>query len=407
MTMPRNCLSRGYAFAPAVRVAAACVAALAGVAPAAAVAAEWIPEASVDLASFHDDNPLLTTGAHESTSGYVVVPRFNVKRNTETSKLAVNSYLAHTQYSRGDIDDQNETELRLTGENQTTERNTLGIDGQLRRDTLFQRVDIGSGVGNLRDTDIGLSSSTLARRTYTTLAPFFKRLLTERDALRVAYRLTDVTFDDAAGTGLVDYKEHLASAEFSHQLSEKDSFTVAANVARYRPSGSSTKADTLQLLAGISRNFTEATRGYFSVGGSETNQTDQGQEARSSGVVFITGFEQKSDLSTFEGVLSRDVTPSGIGRSVQTDQLRVRWTRKTAPTVDFALQAQLFRNQVLEGTAPDVDRRYYQVEPELRWHWLDHWIMSGSYRYRQQKFDVDPSAAKSNTVYLALTYTFF
>lgn len=372
--------------------------------PVTVLGAEWRTEAFIDVASFHDDNAQLTTAPHESTSGYILAPRVNVKRNTETSKLNINGYVAHTNYARGEFEDQTESALDLNGENQLSERNTLGVDGQFRRDTLFQRVDLGPGVGNIRDTDIGLSTSTQVRRTYRTVQPYFNRLLSERSAMRVGYRLTDVTFGNAAGTQLVDYKEGLASADYSYQVSDRDSFTLTGNAARYRPDAGSTESDTVQLLVGMARKFTEATRGSFSIGGSETKQTEPGREERSTGVVFRAGLEQRSDLATFDGVISRDVTPSGIGRSVQSDQIRLRWLRKTSPTIDLGLQVQLLRNQVLEGTAADVDRRYYEVEPELRWHWLDNWIVSGSYKYRKQKFDADPSAADSNAVFLGLTY---
>jgi len=407
MTTHRNvhAVTRRLRALPAGRPRALLFAAAFGVFPPAALAAEWLTETSIDIASFYDDNAQLTTAPHESTSGYVLAPRFNVKRNTETSKLNLYGYVAHTDYARGEVEDQNEAAVYLTGENQLSELTTLGIDGQVRRDTLFERVDVGPGVGNLRDTDIGLSSSTQVRRTYSTVQPYYNRLLTERSALRLSYRITDVAFSNAGGTGLVDYKDHLVSGNFTHQLSDKDSFNVTGNVARYRPDTSNAQADTLQLLLGLSRKFTEATRGSFSIGASDTKQTESGREDRSSGVVFSAGLEQRSDLSTFDGVVSRDVTPSGIGRSLQSDQLRVRWLRKTSPTVDFALQAQLFRNHVLEGSAPTIDRRYYQVEPELRWHWLDNWIVSTSYRYRKQKFDVDPAAADSNAVFLGLSYT--
>lgn len=381
------------------------IAAVASVSPAAVGAAEWLTEAAVDIASFHDDNVLLVAGPAESTSGYVLAPRFDIKRNTEISKMTLNGYLAHTSYTQGSVADQNEGAMYLKSEKHLSELSAVGLDAEARRDTLFERVDRGPGVGNLRDTDIGLSDSAEVRRTYQTFQPYFTRMLTERSDMRVSYRLTDASFSQSSATGLVDYKEHLLSATYNRQFSDRDSFNLTSNFARYRPQSGNAESETLQLLAGVTRKFAEATRGSFAIGVSETKQTDAGQEERESGVVFAASMEQKSELSTFDGVISRDVTPSGIGRSLQTDQLRVRWVRKTSPTVDFALQAQLFRNNVLEGSAPGIDRRYYELQPELRWHWLDNWIVSGSYRYRKQKFDADTSAADSNSISLGLTYT--
>ena len=367
-------------------------------------AAEWIFQPSVDLASIYDDNVELVTGPHQSTSGYILAPKFNLKRNTETSKVDIDAYAARTDYQRGTVEDRTESAAFLKSHNQISERATLGLDGELRRDTLFERLNQGTGVGDLRDVDIGLSSSTRVRRTYTTANPYFNWLLTENSAVRVGYRLTDVGFSNVGGTGLVDYKEHLVNGTYTRQLSEKNSGSLAANVIRYRPQGANAESDTMQLLVGLERNFTEAVRGSIAVGGSETTQTQAGIEESTSGVVLRAGLEQKSEISQLETVLSRDVAPSGIGRSLRTDQLRIRWLRKTSPTVDFVLQAQAIRTHVLEGTDPTIDRRYLELEPQFRWHWLEHWAVSGGYRFRRQKFDADANSADSNAVFLGLTY---
>lgn len=367
-------------------------------------AAEWIFQPAIDLVSIYDDNVELVTGPHQSTSGYILAPKFNLKRNTETSKVDIDTYAARTDYQRGSVPDRTESAVFLKSQNQTSERATLGLDGELRRDSLFERIDQGRGVGDLRDVDIGLSTSTRVRRTYRAASPYFNWLLTERSAVRVGYRLTDVGFSDTGGTSLVDYKEHYVNGTYSRQLSEQNSASLAANVIRYRPQGSNAESDTTQLLVGLERKFTEATRGTIAVGGSKTTQTQSGVEDRSSGVVLRAGIEQKSDISQLETVLSRDVAPSGIGRSLRTDQLRVRWLRKTSPTVDFVLQAQLIRTNVLEGTDPTVDREYLELEPQFRWHWLEHWAVSGGYRFRRQQYDADANSADSNAVFLGLTY---
>ncbi len=366
--------------------------------------AEWIFASSIDLASMYDDNVELATGPHSSSSGYVLAPRFNLKRNTETSKMDLDAYVAFTDYQRGDVEDRSESAASLRSHNQTSERGTLGLDAELRRDTLFERFSEGRGVGDLRDVDIGLSTSTRVRRNYVTASPYFDWLLTERSAVRVGYRLTDVSFSNAEGTSLTDYKEHLVSGSYTRQLSEKDSASLSANVIRYRPGGTTSDADTVQLLAGLARKFSEATKGAVAAGVSKTKQTEAGTDDSSSGVVLRAEMEQKSEISQLDTVFSRDVAPSGIGRTLSTDQFRIRWLRKTAPSVDFVLEAQAIRTRVLEGSDPTIDRRYLEVGPSFQWHWLEDWAISGGYRYRRQKYDSEPDSADSNAVFLGVTY---
>ena len=367
-------------------------------------AAEWIFEPSIDLASMYDDNVELATGPHTSSSGYILAPRLSLNRNTETSRMDLDAYAAFTDYQRGDVEDRTESAASLRSYNQTSERGTLGLDAELRRDTLFERFSEARGVGDLRDVDIGLSTSTRVRRTYVAASPYFDWKLTERSAMRVGYRLTDVSFSNSEGTGLFDYKEHLISGSYTREITEKDSVSVSANVIRFRPEDATSEADTVQLLAGLSRKFSEATRGGVAAGVSRTKQTEAGTEDSTSGVVLRAEMEQKSEISQLETVLSRDVAPSGIGRTLSTDQFRIRWLRKTAPTVDFVLEAQAIRTKVLEGDDPTIDRRYLEIGPSFRWHWLEDWAISGGYRYRRQKYDAESDSADSNAVFLGVSY---
>ena len=367
-------------------------------------AAQWIVEPSIDLVSIYEDNVELATGPHTSSSGYILAPRISLDRNTETSKMDLDAYAAFTDYQRGDVEDRSESAASLRSYSQTSERGTLGLDAELRRDTLFERFSEARGVGDLRDVDIGLSTSTRVRRNYVAANPYFDWQLTERSAMRLGYRLTDVTFSDAEGTDLVDYKEHIVSGSYTRQLSEKDSASISANVIRYRPDGTTTDAESVQLMAGLSRKFSETTKGAVAAGVSRTDQTEGDVEDSSSGVILHAEIDQKSEISQLNAVLSRDVAPSGIGRTLGTNQFRIRWVRKTAPTVDFVLDGQAIRTQILEGSAPDIDRRYLEIGAFLQWHWLEDWAISGGYRYRRQKYDAEPDSADSNAVFLGVTY---
>ncbi len=371
------------------------------------LAAEWTVKPAVSMSGSHDDNLQLTTGAHESVSGVSISPRIDARRATETSKTQINGYLSYTDYSSGNVDDKSEQALFFTSQTQSTERTTWGLDGEYRHDNFLESVNVGPTTGDLRDTDVGLVRAEV-KRGYGAIRPSWNYLLTERSSVGLAYRFTNVDFSNATGTSLVDYDEHSLSGNYSRKMSPNDDFTITANAIRYEAATAArAESDTNQLLAGVSRQFSEATRGSFAVGVSETTEkTATGQDSNS-GVVVSASMEQRSDLSKLDGVVSRDVTPSGLGRSVQSDQLRINWARKVAPTVDFTLRTHLLRNQVLEGSDPTVDRKYYEVEPALQWQWLPKLSIGAGYRYRYQKFDVDTVAAKSNAVILGVSYSFY
>jgi outer membrane autotransporter protein len=141
------------------------------------------------------------------------------------------------------------------------------------------------------------------------------------------------------------------------------------------------------------------------VGVGETSEKTSAGTDDSSNYVLEAGLEQRSELTTVDGVISRDVQPSGAGRSVLSNQFRINLSRKISPLVNLNIRANVFRNKVLEGSDPDVDRRYYELIPGLSWQWKPEWAFALDYQYRKQKFDADPETAKSNALFAGVKYS--
>lgn len=369
-----------------------------------AAAASWEVQSFLDAGALRDDNIQLTTAPHESTSGYVAATRVEAKRTTETSRATFNGFLAHTTYSTGDLPDKTEEGLAVNAEKATSERSKLGFDGEFRHDALFETAITRRGTGDVRDVDVALSENTQVRRNYRVLAPSWNWLLTESSSVRLAYRYTNAGFSDDAGTDLVDYKENLLSATYTRQLNPRDELNITTNSIRYRPATGNEEADTVQLLAGLGRAFSETLRGSFALGASKSTTHSPAGDDDATGLAANASLRQSSETSTLEGVISRDVTPSGIGQALRTDQLRIFWSRRLSENLEFILETQWLRTRALEGGNAGVDRRYYEISPQLRWQWLENWYVVGSFHRRQEKLDTAPDSADSNAVFLGLSY---
>ncbi|HEX7043434.1 MAG TPA: hypothetical protein VF203_02355 [Burkholderiales bacterium] len=361
---------------------------------------------TVDVGAVRDSNLRLTTGPHDSTTGYIAAARMDVTRETEVSQAELNGFVAHTRYSGDEFEDKTDYGLTLDATHRTSERGTLGLDARYRREALFETVIlVPADVGDIRDVDVGLSTETVVRRNYRVLQPSWRWLLTERSAIELRYRLTDVSFSDRPqDSELLDYEENLVSAIYSRQLSARDELLVTANASRYRPEDTDAEAETVQLLIGRARTFSETLRGSISVGAGRTTEREGGIEEDSTGLVIDARLRQRAEISTLDGVISRTVTPSGIGRVLRTDQLRVLWSRRLGPALEFGLEARLLRTRVVEGVDPSADRRYYEIAPRLSWQWLEDVAIVGTYRYRRQRYDVDTDTADSSAVFLGLSY---
>jgi hypothetical protein len=158
------------------------------------------------------------------------------------------------------------------------------------------------------------------------------------------------------------------------------------------------------LLVGFSRAFSETSRGSISVGASNTREQIAGTVDHTNGLVLEASATETGEISRLEGTISHNVRPSGAGRSIESDRLYVRWIRGLTSNVAFTLRVFLLQNQILEGTDPSIDRRYYEVEPAIEYQWTQQWAFRAAYAYRYQKFDAAPSSGTSNAVYVGIIY---
>lgn len=371
--------------------------------PAALHAAEWSLDPAVAVALGYESNAALTTGPHDAVSYGGLSPSLTFRRTTETSAINLGLLANATYYTGNEFEDTHEEQVALSSFVQSTERTRLGLDARVRWDTLFESAVLGSGTGNIQDVDIGLVT-TQVRRSYRELLPSVGYALSERSWVTLRYRLTDVQFDDVGTTGLVDYQQHFLSGTYSHRLTVANDVNVVIQGSQYRPVAG-TDSDTVGLLAGISHTFSPTANAGFLAGVGKTTETiADGSQVDTKTFILEARATQRSELSQLEGVVSRDVQPSGSGKSVATDQLRVYWNRYLSPTTAFLLRTTIFRNSALEGSDPLVDRRYAEAETGVGWYWAPEWSFSVAYKYRYQKYDADVDSAQSSGVSVALAW---
>lgn len=368
------------------------------------IAAQWSFEPSIGLAASRDDNPTLATGIQESATAVSIYPRMRWGRTTETSAVNIDAQVSATEYSGDQVPDTDSQILTLKSYVQSTERTNWGLDGEYRRNILFESAQTTSGTGNLRDTDVGLVSQKV-RRESLTAQPSWTYALTERSSLGIRYVINDVSFDNIAGTSLEDYKDHQLSATYSYRITRRDDVIFSLARSSYRPDISDTKSDSNIVSVGISHAYTETTQGRFMVGTGKTSEKTPAVTEDSSNYVLEAGLTQRSELATVDAVISRDVQPSGVGRSVLSNQFRINLSRKISPMVNFNMWAYVFRNKVLEGSDPDIDRRYYEVVPGLNWQWKPEWSFLLQYHYRKQKYDAIPETATSKALSAGVNYS--
>jgi len=367
-------------------------------------AAEWSLEPAVLLGYGYDDNPSLSPGPHNAASFIFIAPRIDWSKKTEVSAVDIGLSLDATKYAGHEFKDVDSEKLSLSSFFRTTERTRWGLDAELRWDTLFRTIQTTAGTGNLNDVDTELVQQK-TRRQWLEAQPSWDYALSEQSSMGLGYRIIDVSFSETVGISLKDYKDQQLSANYRRRISDQDKLNLEVNHSAYRPVQTGIDSDTTELLVGVTHAYSETMSGRFLVGPGKITQTTTTVTEDTSGLALNAAMVQRSELTRFDGVISRNVRPSGIGRSVLSNQLRMYLTRKISPILTVVVRAKVLDNHVIEGSDSSVDRRLYELVPGLSWQWRPEWAINADYTYQRQKYDAFPDTAERNVLFIGTTYT--
>jgi len=378
--------------------------------PQLAMGAEWSVVPSIQLTEKYEDNIRLATKTHDTVWGSTVSPSVQLVRTTPTSVAKVSARLRFNRYSGDEVRDTDVQYLTLSSRNRTP-RGRWALKGSFKRDTtLTTLVEPESDtadeeeLADAEDIDEGLVQVEVRRNQFD-LDPSWSQNLTERMTLRLGYRLRDVYYSAAEGTSLFGYQRHSLDVALMRQVTERDKLGITARYSEYRAPEVNSKAGTSTLQASMDHAFSETLRGIVAVGLQNTSSMRGALEDEATGYTLDMRITKKINQSTnYRLALKRDVLPSGAGRVVQSDRFNIRFSSKITPKLTFSLSGRFFRNKSLEASATNVGRRYYSIEPNLRWLLTRKWSVDGYYRYRYQKYDNAAASAQSNAVFFAVRY---
>jgi hypothetical protein len=356
------------------------------------------------------DNPVL---GEDKNSGLVTLPSAGLllRRYEERWKANLGAQLDYVIFTGvGNIPNIDNQQVNLNSSYSLTERMSFGLDGRLRRDNLIrQRVFLlGEEVFDpidpveLEDADIGLVAFTL-RRNMLHLRPSWQYQLTERMALGANYTFLDISFAEPPGeqlVRLVGTEAHRWEARTSYLLATETTLNLGADVLRV--SAEDTQTDTLAVLGGINYPLSEVLTSNLEVGYrvSSTEFNDGGKE-RTSGFIGLLGIQYNTELSQFQGVITRRIAPGGRGFAQQLDRVTFEYLRSILPRLALSLSADGFIGEPMG--VPIDSQTWLEARSGLTWNWTRWWAVEAGYTYRRRA--IGDFSADSNGVFAAITYT--
>lgn len=352
------------------------------------------PRASIQ--GFYDDNVGLATTNPRASTGVVVRAAAKTGRRSQVLDLGVDAEFIRRQYF-----------------NDPT-RNTTDsvIDANLVKATRLDRYALNARLDLDSTITSELAGSGLTRvpkrRVRWQLAPSWRRQLTPLWGVNGSASYQDVKYRDAQLTGLVDYTYLTLGVDTDYRFDERTQLLGQLSFARYEADRTSTTSDTTGILAGVGYGIspTWSARALVGLRKTETSQTTIAGTSVASDNGYLADISTTKQYQTGKLTvgLSQSTNPSGSGELLNSEHLSMDWDQKLSPRWRFSLVAHRYKNERSSGRTGTYDRQYLSVSPGIQYKLDREWSLAATYRYRYQKYEINPDSATSNALLMTLSY---
>ena len=357
---------------------------------------DWYLEPRASMQGFYDDNVGLVVSNPKASTGAVARAAAKMGRRSQVFDISVDAEFIRRQYfndpSRNSTDSV--------------------IDADLVKATRLDRYALNAHLDLDSTVTSELASSGLTRvpkrRVRWQLAPSWRHQLMPLWGVTANASYQDVSYRDAQLTGLVDYTYLTLGADTDYRFDERTQLLGQVSFARYESDQTSTTSDTTGILAGIGYNFspTWSARALLGLRKTETSQTTFAGTSTVDDTGYLVDISTTKQYQTgaLTVGLNQSTNPSGSGELLDSEHLSMDWNQRLSHRWRFTLTADRYKNERSSGMAGTNDRQYLNIRPGLRYKLDREWSLSAAYRYRYQKYDVNPDSATSNALLLTLSY---
>jgi hypothetical protein len=254
--------------------------------------------------------------------------------------------------------------------------------------------------------------------------------------LNLSYQFTRVNYSDEPEISrLVEYDSQVVSSSLVRQFTPRIQGTLSASYSRYEPE-TGRDSRTINLQAGISRNFSETLVASFLAGRRDTTSdsvipigfcihADPGAsfptctggspvftgtikgETDTSGSVFSGSITKTLETGSLSASLSRSTNPGSNGELLDTTRLILEGKHRFTETLRSSLTVEYNERETIVnrfgGELSLNDRTLLRIRPRISWRWSREWVLAGQYEYADSENEFSRKARR-NAVYLTLNY---
>lgn len=235
------------------------------------------------------------------------------------------------------------------------------------------------------------------RRDFFRIAPSFSYDISQRYRMELNAHYLQADFDNQVPGAQRDFSELGAGAGFGFLTSPRSALLLRALAYQY---DTSTTTDAFGAEAEWNTQFSESSRAYVRLG---AQQTKPERGSSDSNLIAGAGGQWASQRNRLFLDFTRSVGPVSAGTVVERHQLRLRIDHDVSQRFALRAGARFQRDEEIEnGTYPT--REYAIGEVGFEWRWLRTLSLTGTYNYRWQEYEDEPSDADSSGFLIGIVY---
>ncbi|GAB6139482.1 hypothetical protein JCM14076_02110 [Methylosoma difficile] len=366
-----------------------------------AYAAEWSVKSDIKQNIAYDDNVRMRKEAQGSMF-YTIMPRLAFAHKTEVSNVTAMASYGTQRYEAIEGLNQDIQAYDLNA-NYSTEKWAWGVVGAF--DATPSRNSAVDDAGNFASTAI---------RTVKSISPSLSYTLFETDRITLAPSYSETSYSQS---GFSNNSSRSANLSWVRQWSEAYQTSLSGFFSNYEfgringISQTSTTSNSYGVNFGNNYTLSERWAVNLSVGirQVENNSLTDFIFFQETTTSTSTGFLTDSGVSytgeNFSGKLrlSRSLVPSGQGQLQEQSSIGIGLGYNLSETVRAKLDSSYQENDSTNPTQ-SISRKNINFAPSVSWHLSTEWVLSASYRYRQQDNNSTIGAVDSNLFMVGVNY---
>jgi hypothetical protein len=379
-------------------------------APAAAFAQEWYMQPSGSLTVEGDTNLDLEPGTRTRTEGNLLSLGSIFGVATPTSDGLIRPRIEYRDYPEDSQDNRLEGYLDFNG-TYRWERSSASVYGSLEhRDEFNAELPsaLYDSVNPVSPTAPETGRTLVGGTRDSALAvPSYNYKLSPLLGWGVSGIYQKINYSPNNDYEFVDFDYYYGKAALTWNVSQRDELSFGGFGSKYE----ATRIDSRATGSGAVIDWDSHLTQLLSLGVSGvyervdlTEKQPAVIENTSNAWGATVSLAYQNQLNQFRLNGGRLITPSGAGGLYVQNQLKFQYDREMSYRLSFTAAVIALKNHGISANVVGDDRTYVQPLIEAKWAITRTWYVLGGYQYMWEKFQVDPTGAADNRIYLRVGY---